>query len=346
MNFPSERIPASYPMEDEAYVFDANKHLRLEEPATVFDLASFKDIPHTNRPSGTEVAFAGPVHVLSEEGFKAFRAITDQYRKGAKRSHRQPSSNRGIPYRSKFIQDFVSDPTWLAYASKLAGRPLCPHSFGMHAIQVNYGKPGLKEAVDKWHLDSVDFVMVILLSDITDMVGGELQVYTRNMSGPEAAAELNKKGMDPEHIRTVSYDTGGMGIFCQGSRIFHRVSPVQSAREDRISMVVSFSSPEVFGEDRTRTTKFSGDPDNIVAWEMAKHVAWKASHRLNYIVEHTSADDTSKEEFAKILEDTAAYLTRGAGIVADKIDDHIGHVEEGKEKCANDSCENGGKTEL
>ena len=54
--------------------------------------------------------------------------------------------------------------------------------------------------------DSVDFVMVILLSDITDMVGGELQVYTRNMSGPEAAAELNKKGMDPEHIRTVSYD--------------------------------------------------------------------------------------------------------------------------------------------
>ena len=31
-------------------------------------------------------------------------------------------------------------------------------------------------SVDKWHTDSVDYVYVLILSDITDMKGGELQV--------------------------------------------------------------------------------------------------------------------------------------------------------------------------
>jgi len=34
----------------------------------------------------------------------------------------------------------------------------------------------VKKDVDKWHFDSVDFVMVVILSDMEGMVGGELAV--------------------------------------------------------------------------------------------------------------------------------------------------------------------------
>ena len=46
----------------------------------------------------------------------------------------------------------------------------------MNCPQINFGEIGSEEEVDIWHLDSVPYVLVILLSDATDMVGGELRV--------------------------------------------------------------------------------------------------------------------------------------------------------------------------
>ena len=51
----------------------------------------------------------------------------------------------------------------------------------------------------------------------------------------------------------------------------HRVSPVLSAKEDRISFVISFAKTDAFGEDHARTLKYCKDHKNVVAWEMARH---------------------------------------------------------------------------
>ena len=46
----------------------------------------------------------------------------------------------------------------------------------MNNPQINFGEVGSDKPVDKWHLDSVPFVMVLILSDLEGMVGGDLKV--------------------------------------------------------------------------------------------------------------------------------------------------------------------------
>ena len=47
--------------------------------------------------------------------------------------------------------------------------------------QINYGELHSKRNVDEWHFDSVHFVAVVLLSDITDMRGtGQTQIRSKN----------------------------------------------------------------------------------------------------------------------------------------------------------------------
>ena len=51
----------------------------------------------------------------------------------------------------------------------------------MNHAHTNFGFPGVSQAVDQWHVDVVDYVFVVILSDITDMQGGELQVLSKNV---------------------------------------------------------------------------------------------------------------------------------------------------------------------
>ena len=56
--------------------------------------------------------------------------------------------------------------------------------------------------MDKWHFDSVDYVLVIILSDIEDMVGGKLETYEANSGGKEATLKIAGQGGVPqEHVR-------------------------------------------------------------------------------------------------------------------------------------------------
>ena len=75
---------------------------------------------------------------------------------------------------SKFNEEFIYDPTFLRKIEEVAGERLVPATFGSHITQVNFGRIGEASNVESWHFDSVDYVLVIILSDIQDMVGGEL----------------------------------------------------------------------------------------------------------------------------------------------------------------------------
>ena len=116
---------------------------------------------------------------------------------------------------------------------------------------------------------------MIILSDIEDMIGGELEVLRLNLGGQQATRDLQEKGLPQEHIEKQTYAHSGYGILAQGSKILHRVTPVLEANEDRISFVISFAKTDAFGEDNTSTLKYAGDPNDITAWEMAKHEAWR-----------------------------------------------------------------------
>lgn len=57
---------------------------------------------------------------------------------------------------------------------------------------MNVGALGLDRPVDAWHVDSVDYVAVIILSDTAEMEGGELQVVLKPKE--EALAVMERQG--------------------------------------------------------------------------------------------------------------------------------------------------------
>lgn len=139
--------------------------MKLENPEFIktldFDKLSFPtSFQH-------QLGYSAPFRVLSDEGVRRLRQVIDTHYGRAKGNERQQKILRGLGYLSKFVEELIYSSELLEHVSEIAGEPLCPNTFGMHIAQVNFGKPGNVGAdVDKWHFDSVDYVLVIILSDI------------------------------------------------------------------------------------------------------------------------------------------------------------------------------------
>lgn len=82
------------------------------------------------------------------------------------------------------------------------------------------------------HVDSVDYVLIVLLSDPEGMEGGELQVVANHE--PEEALRLLEKfdGAPPkEFVRSVKIPKAGWAVMMQGSKIAHHVTEVTKGNE-------------------------------------------------------------------------------------------------------------------
>ena len=176
---------------------------------------------------------------------------------------------------------------------------------------------------DQWHTDSVDYVLVMILSDLADMKGGELQV----LNVPDATGQLfdalKANGVPEDLVRTVSYLQPGFGIFMQGSKILHRVKAVLEAREPRISMVSSFCNLDVFQPDSTRYHTFSHqDPDDVHPLEFARHKAWRVQGKLNYILEQCTFG-TDPMHLSAVFAEAAEELLRTSKLLSKEEDDAL-----------------------
>ena len=193
----------------EKVLFDPAKHLQLEAPAYVKMLPTSAQlasgltagervefpVPVTSAPdesadralarragSGaatpfTGLAYSAPFRLLSDAGVQALRSIIAANEPfAAPLPSRSAKALRGMCYRSQFMTDFNYCDEVLAHFSKIAGTPLGPHHMSMNIGQVNIGAIGSSRPVDNWHIDSVPYVCVLLLSDATDMEGGKLLV--------------------------------------------------------------------------------------------------------------------------------------------------------------------------
>jgi hypothetical protein len=110
-----------------------------------------------------------------------------------KSNKRQAEVMRGLTYKSKFTRDLLTNKKLVDHVSRMAGKPVClNNNFTMGAPQVNFGKASKdkSKAVDSWHFDSVDYVLVIILSDMKGMIGGELEVLKQDLGSPEATKSL------------------------------------------------------------------------------------------------------------------------------------------------------------
>jgi len=324
-----EQQPKGFEFFPEEKQWDTAQHLALTAPAGVTDL-KFNSMPCENIGADPDydLAFTKPFRVFSDEGVSLMRGAVDKFSDRAFANPRATRTLRGLGYWSKFVRDFHYDQTFVNAVSKLANKELCPHSFGLNIGHTNIGKVSKNKGtdVDKWHFDSVDYVLVIILSDMRGMVGGELELFKQALGGEEGMAKLEAIGGPaamPDKIEKVSYQGKGWGILCHGSKILHRVTPLLEANDDRVSMVVSFQTANPFDPDETRTLSVFGDPPHIMNWEFARHNAYKAKAQLCYLLNHTDPDKQSAEELAEFLRNVSKKLSRAANIIEGKESDAI-----------------------
>jgi hypothetical protein len=296
--------------------FDPNHHIQLEIPAYLKHTDGTQ-VPYPvplEHKGGFDLAYSAPFRVLSDAGVKALRKVIHQNEKYANNNSRQPKAIRGIGYRSKFMRDFTYCPEILRHLSHCSGKPMHPHNMGMNLAQINFGEIGVNKKVDKWHIDSVPYVMVLLLSDATGMQGGQLQVA--RFGDPKKALDMiYRNGELPSHlVDTVNYPRAGYAIFMQGSSIAHGVTPVSKAREQRVTLVNSYQSLNPFEEDRTIYSTFKVIDGSTAPFEFARHQAWRAQGKLDYLLNKAKYFGTTKA-IEEVLDMTIADLKRARDLI-------------------------------
>ena len=208
------------------------------------------------------LAYTAPFRVLSDEGLRVFRDVVHRHEHLTKRTDRAPKVLRGLGYRSPFVRDFSYSNELLNHLSTLAQAPIWPHDHPMNIAHTNFGEIGNNQSVDAWHMDSVEYVTVLILSNQNGMEGGELLVATTSDTG-WVLSQIHADTLPADLVDVVKYESAGMAIFMQGSRIAHAVSPLKAGIERRISVVNSYQTLRPFKPDKTvyRTFKaWDGEP--------------------------------------------------------------------------------------
>ena len=115
----------------------------------------------------------------------------------------------------------------------------------------------------------------------------------------------------------------------QGTKILHSVTPVLSAKEDRISFVNSYGRRDVFAEDRTRFSSMmaAGDPEEIYELEYARHKAWRVMGQMKHLVEDMPFG-TSVGDMAALMSGAAAELEQAQRLLLKQESDYVGFFKQ------------------
>ncbi|CAM9716133.1 unnamed protein product, partial [Ectocarpus fasciculatus] len=311
--------------------FDPCKHLQLEPPNLVKDL-NFQDIPF---PFSSEeaskkrnLAYTRPFRVLSDEGVRVARESVLKHKDQLGKSDARASCYvRGLGMVSHFHKGLSYSDDLNNLLSSLARDSVHPSTV-MNMSHTNIGEIGTGRPVDKWHVDSIDYVLVIVLSDLEGMVGGDLRVLQAPDSSGEAFETLKLEGVPEELVETVRYTKAGYGILMQGSKILHSVSEVVAAREPRMSLVNSYLSTWPFRADGMRYGYYNRiDGPEFINYEYARHKAWRVRGQLQYL-EDTATFTTRANDMSSVLRAAAAELMLAADLIDGTTNDDPKFLEE------------------
>jgi len=278
--------------------------------------------------------YTTPFKVLSEEAQKVIKKLVAvDGAKHAQSDNRMPLFLRNLAFRSKFIRDLNHCSVLLAFISNLVGEQMIPHSMPCNYAHTNFGIVGANKKVDQWHVDSVPLVLILLLTDLTNAVGGELQIVTKPK---EIALGILKKSDRDKNIQNVGLQVMGDGVIMQGSEIFHCVTPVVSAPDTRITLVNSYMQANPFAIDTTKYATFKGD--KTAAAEYARHKAWRAKEQLDTLIKDLDLN-ANKTTIVVLLQNAINELQTAVDAITDKIDDGVGFIQDKVVKKVNSTRE-------
>ena len=306
--FPPGRPSDYLPLEDEPS-FVAGQHLALEMPSETTDLGTLGYQESDLADCASTFAVSNAFRILSTEGVAAMRHVCDQiyHNRNANEgtgANRLGSYARGAGYRSQFIRDFCDSPELAAHLSDIARIPLGRHSVPAVACGINYAPEDISRAVDTWHVDSVAFDIVMMITDPSILKGGEFQYFHGTKQEGQALLGITgEEGVDtalPEdRVVTIPFPEAGFGFMQQGTMIFHRACRLLE-RADRITMIPSFEVLPANAPDSTNTLNMADWDDPGICPELARHEIWRTQARLQQLLSEIALEDHPAELSARI----------------------------------------------
>lgn len=317
-------------------IFDPNIHLDLEMPKKValtdtFELQTLNEsgVPRVNgEATGSQLAYTDVFKFLSNEGIRVLKDIVERDTDFIRKNHRN-LAYRGMYYRSPFCRALTSSPVVLNFFEKIYGEPVLPFFNLMTSPVVNIAFPDDTISVaDPWHIDSVTYIGVSVLSDMTDMIGGELQFMKYKKEKALSILSDQNHILNDEEMVTVHYKAPGYMICAHGSEVFHRVKSVLSSKEPRLSLVMSFQPANSFQADKhvlDTWRRFDSDLDSA-DFEFYRGKA----HQLGGALKHLAAHEQPTKNgtlLATRLRAITAELDRVASLLDGSTNDFIGFVK-------------------
>ena len=224
---------------------------------------------------------------------------------------------RGAAFASKFIRDLCACPRLSRLLSEIAGTPLAPHTLPALAASFIYAPPEVEKTNQGWHLDSLGFGPVIMVSDPGMLDGGAFE-YLKGAVG-EAAVLAGVD--DPSRLRTtvgafpnfpsqrierVAFAEAGFGLFMQGNLVLHRGEPLREPTE-RCVFVPGFIARDLRFPDATNWPEIRRWNSPTIRQEFARHKAWRARRKLDHAIDGLPFDGPP-ESFGEALADATGEL--------------------------------------
>ena len=242
-----QHIPAMYQGLRDEPTFNARRHLALEAPALTSCLSEFGYGAAEIHQCASGVAVAGPFRLLSEEGVAAARAVALALRDQRLKGDRTASYLAGGVYRSRFLRELCNCTEVLDFVSGVAGCELLAHSMPSQQIYVNYAPDDVTKAIDTWHVDSIGFDCVILISDPKNFSGGQFQFFrgTRDEAAQllgtdtNSLTDLTARDLPPDRVVSPVFPAAGYALFQQGGLVTHRATRLMQPAE-RITFVSGY----------------------------------------------------------------------------------------------------------
>lgn len=151
-----------------------------------------------------------------------------------------------------------------AVASRLVRQRMRMHAMRIERAHVNVQRTPQERPVDDWHVDSMPFVLITILTDHTVDPGGHLLV----------------RGQGGGHQHTCKLARPGEALLMQGSHLWHCAQ--QSMTGERISLVTSFycDDPLIYDSSSIRVALQYSDPADVIE-QFIDHVAARFMAAVN-----------------------------------------------------------------
>ena len=307
--FPTAR-PSGYEWFDDEPQFDPAVHLDLVPPDNKTYLADLGYSSDEIATKSTPIAASGAYKVLSSQGAAVLLDSARRLRLHATACERIDTMVRGGVYRSRFLKDLCLDPSLTEMMCEIFESDVAPHTMPVHLGHLNFEPDVVDKAVDKWHHDTLPCDFVLMVTDPRLIDGGEFEYF---LGTKDEMAALASEDLGPPRDRVVSPEVPGQGwaIALHGDMVVHRAAPLHAPGE-RITMVNGYVATDTTLDEQARSIDLIGIDDHETLFtEWARHAAWRASGRLDNLIdslEFTSDRDAVVAQLNEAIADVKSAV--------------------------------------